>query len=147
MANVNGGQITLTASQSITTAVTGSTLTAISAADYDYLSAVTSVSLGTIFTYGSGGTTAKVWLQTSLDGGTTWIDVISHAYLLATASKVSTITANIAPASQAFAPTDGSLTDNTIIQGVLGDRWRIKWTTTGTYAGGTTFKAYMVARF
>ena len=91
----------------------------------------------TIFTYGSGGTTCKVYIQTSLDGGLTWIDIACHAFTTATASKVSAITENIAPASQAFAPTDGSLTDNTIIQGVLGDLLRAKVISVGTYAATT----------
>ena len=91
-----------------------------------------------IFDYGSGGTTAKVYIQTSLDGGTTWFDVVSHAFATTDANKVSGITTLIAPASQGFAPGDAALTDNTIIQGVLGDRIRVKLVTAGTYAGSTT---------
>lgn len=101
-------------------------------------------SVESIFVYGSGGTTAKVFVQTSFDGGTTWVDLASHAFALATASKVSAVTTGIAPASQAFAPTDGALTDNTIVQGVVGDRIRAKLITAGTYAGGTTVAVWVV---
>ena len=29
------------------------------------------------FSYGSGGTSVNAWLQTSLDGGTTWCDAVA----------------------------------------------------------------------
>jgi hypothetical protein len=99
-----------------------------------------------IFDYGSGGTTAKVFVQTSLDGGTTWIDIISHAFLLADLSKVSAVSTTIAPSSQAFAPSDGALADNTVVNGVLSDRIRVKLVTTGTYAGGTTIAVWASLR-
>jgi len=35
-------------------------------------------------------------------------------------------------------PTDGALTANTAVDGLLGVQWRVKWTTTGTYGAGTT---------
>lgn len=90
-----------------------------------------------IFTYGSGGTTAKCYVQTSFDGGTTWIDIISFAFATASATKVSAVTTMIAPGTQAFSPADGALTDNTVVNGVLGDRVRLKYVTTGTYASTT----------
>jgi hypothetical protein len=98
------------------------------------------------FVYGSGGTTAKFWIQTSLDGGVTWFDIINFAYTTASATKVSSCTAYIAPASQGFAPSDAALADNTIIQGTLGDRLRVKYTTTGTYGGSTTISIYALAK-
>lgn len=94
-----------------------------------------------VFTYGSGGTTANLYVQTSLDWGVTWVDVMNFSFTTASATKISAITTNIAPATQAFSPTDGSLTANTIVQGVLGAQFRTKLTTTGTYAGGTTIAA------
>jgi len=38
-----------------------------------------------MFTYGSGGTSADAWVQTSFDGGLTWADVANFHFLLATA--------------------------------------------------------------
>lgn len=105
---------------------------------------VEGLSVESIFAWGSGGAAEKVFVQTSLDGGTTWIDIVSHAFATAIASKVSAITTGIAPAAQAFTPGDGALTDNTIIQGVLGDRIRVKAVSTGTYAGGTTLTVWVV---
>lgn len=95
------------------------------------------------FDYGSGGTSAKAWVQTSLDNGTTWVDIMSFAFTTADAKKVSSVSTDVAPASQAFAPADGALSDNTVVNGVLGDRLRVKYTTTGTYAGDTTLAVWV----
>lgn len=93
--------------------------------------------LEAIFAYGSGGTTAKAYVQTSFDAGATWVDIACFAFATASASKVSSITGELAPASQAFAPSDGALADNTIVQGVLGDQLRVKLVVAGTYAEST----------
>lgn len=129
--------------KTITTAITApgetqGTMTGLSNADQIVVSGV--------FVYGSGGTTAKAWLQTSFDNGTTWVDVASLAFTTSTATKVSALSANIAPASQAFAPTDGSLTDNTVVNGAIGDRLRVKVITSGTYAGSTTLNVWVTGR-
>jgi len=96
------------------------------------------------FLYGSGGTTAKAWVQTSFDGGATWIDIASFAFTTAALRKVVGLSVNIA-ATHAT-PTDGSLADNTINNGLIGDRLRVKYTTTGTYAGATSLAVTAVAR-
>lgn len=98
-----------------------------------------------IFTYGSAGTTLKVWVQTSLDGGTTWIDIMCLAFTTASAKKVSAVRESIALAA-ATVPTDGALGDDSIVDGLLGDRIRLKYTSTGTYAGSTTIKVVAVTR-
>lgn len=130
-------------SKTITTAIaapgeTQGTLSGMGVADQIVMSSV--------FDYGSGGTTAKAWLQTSLDNGATWVDVASHAFTTADATKVSILSANVAPASQAFAPSDGALADNTVVNGALGDRYRVKVITTGTYGGSTTLNVHVTAR-
>jgi len=86
------------------------------------------------FTYGSSGTTAKLYVQTSLDDGDSWFDIACHAFTTATAKKISAVCRAVAPASQAFAPTDGTLADDTVVNGVLGDRIRVKLVVVGTYA-------------
>jgi len=98
-----------------------------------------------VFVYGSGGTTAKVWVQTSLDGGLTWVDIMNFAFATATVTKFSSINIGIAVAA-AITPTDGTLGDNLIVNGLLGDRIRLKRTTTGTYAGATSLKVTAVPR-
>jgi hypothetical protein len=114
----------------ITTAVTGSVSNVVSVPKHSNISVVAK------FTYGSGGTTVKAWLQTSLDNGATWIDVAAFAFTTASATKVSSLRRSIALAA-AYVPTDGTLTDDTIKDGLLGGLYRVKYTTTGTYAGGT----------
>ncbi len=128
-------------SETITAAVTGVTPDP-SGADFyaDY------VALEAVFVYGSGGTNATVYVQTSFDGGLSWVDVASFQFLLASLKRVSTITTATAPAAQAFTPTDGALAVNTVINGVIGDLWRCKLTTTGVYAGGTSINVYLNGR-
>lgn len=104
------------------------------------------VSFETIFAWGSGGTTAKTFIQTSLDGGLTWFDIANQAFTTAIASKVSAVSTAIAPGTQGVAATDGTLADNTVNNGVLGDRIRAKVITTGTYAGGTTIAVWASVR-
>lgn len=91
------------------------------------------------FDYGSGGTTAKAWVQTSLDGGATWMDIASFAFTTADAVRAYNLTD--AAVTAIATPTDGTLADNTSINGFLGALYRVKVTSTGTYAA-TTLKIY-----
>ena len=97
------------------------------------------------FTYGSGGTKVTAWIQTSLDGGATWFDLICVTFLLASAKKISKVTTTTVVAAS-YAPTDGTLGDDTIKDGLIGDRVRLKQTSTGTYAGGTSLQIDLVSR-
>ena len=89
--------------------------------------------------YGSSGTTAKAWVQTSLDGGDTWLDIACFAFTTATKQRVCNLRANTVVTTLAT-PVDGSLADDTAVDGLLGDRIRVKLTSTGTYAGSTTVR-------
>jgi len=102
------------------------------------LAAMNSLSLQSAFTYGSGGTSVDVYLQTSLDKGITWFDIMNHHLLLATAFKLSSV--NMFPSTPFTAgttPGDGALAANTVLNGILGDRIRAKVVIVGTYAGTT----------
>lgn len=105
----------------ITTAVTGS-LSGIAAA---IEGTVSSVALQAVFTYGSGGTNATAYVQTSIDGGATWIDVACFQFTTSSAKSVGNLSATTA-VTTLFAPTDGSLTANTTKDGVIGPQWRVK---------------------
>ena|SRR3990167_7421038 len=134
-------QLVLLSPLTITTAISATATTPVVAlGGIKYLTAIA------VFTYGSAGTTAKAYVQTSLDGGLSWVDVICFSFTTATATKISSTTVSLAPASQAFAPTDGTLTNDTILQGVLGDRIRLKYVTTGTYADATTLAIYALVK-
>lgn len=102
-------------------------------------------SLQALFNYGSGGTTAKAWVQTSFDGGTTWCDIVNFAFTTAAGTKVGAVSASVAAAAPA-ACTDATLADNTMNNGLIGDRIRLKYTTTGTYGGATNLKVTVVPR-
>jgi hypothetical protein len=102
------------------------------------------LSIESVFVRAAGGTTTKVYIQTSLDGGTTWFDVAQHDFATTTASKLSAVNRCIAPATQAVAPGDGALTADTIVQGILGDRVRAKVAVVGTYTGASSLKVVAV---
>jgi hypothetical protein len=115
----------------ITTAVTGTTGSVFSLdkdAKYLFLEAN--------FVYGSGGTTAKFWVQTRTSGGV-WRDIANFAFTTGSATKWSTINREIA-VTAARTASDAALADDTILDGFLADEIRIKYTTTGTYGGSTT---------
>lgn len=130
----------------LTTAVTGSVIT--DANDVAYLEDFEGMVAATLqlkFAYGSGGTNCKAYVQTSLDQGSTWIDVACATFTTASATKVINLS-GLTPKTTAATPSDGALTDDTCLDGVLGDRWRAKITTTGTYAGSTSLSVRMQAR-
>lgn len=137
---INGRNLALLPSTAITTAVTGSVGTV-----FDNLAGMKYVGAIGVFTYGSGGTTAKFYLQTSFDDGTTYTDIACWSVTTASATKFHVVKSPTAvTANQAIQ--DAALSANTILDGVLGDRLRIKYTTTGTYAGSTTMKIDAVVK-
>lgn len=123
-------------SQQITTALTNEVVKTVTGlTDKDRITLVAQ------FTYGSGGTTAKAYIQTSLDAGSTWYDIACFAFATTTANEYQCVAAGPgATVSASVALTTGSLSDDTAINGLLGDRIRMVVTSTGTYAGGTTLE-------
>jgi len=89
------------------------------------------------FGYGSGGTTVDAWLQTSFDGGVTWTDIANFHFTTAAARFVYNLNSQT-PVTTEYTPTDGSLTANTSKDGILGPQFRVKYSSTGTYAGATS---------
>lgn len=94
-----------------------------------------SVAIQCKFTYGSGGTTFSAWVQTSIDGAT-WIDVYTCAGTTSSVTNVVNLS-SLTPVTAVYVPTDGTLASNTVKDGIVSNWWRVKYTTTGTYAGGT----------
>lgn len=117
----------------ITTAVTNTQV----GSTYTGLGAPAGVSVLANFTYGSGGTNATVYVQTSYDGGSTWWDVQCFQFTTASAVRYQSSRLDIGVLTPAT-PTVGALTANTAINGLLGDQLRFMMTTTGTYAGNTS---------
>lgn len=88
--------------------------------------------------YGSGGTTVNAYLQTSIDGGLTWIDIAQWSLTTAASRTVYVLSAETSIVTP-YAALDGTLGANTARDGILGSTFRVKYVTTGTYAGGTQF--------
>ena len=89
------------------------------------------------FARAAGGTTCDVFVQTSVDNGSTWIDIIQFAFATTTVTKISGVRPYIALAAN-VTPSDGGLSDNTILDGMIGDRLRVKTVVVGTYLGAST---------
>lgn len=116
------------ASLSITTALTDSAQTAI-----EDLDGMTAVTIEANFAWGSGGSTCKAWVQTSFDGGTTWRDIAEFDFTTSTRVAVANLSGLLSKAVTTYA----ALATESVIDGVLGDRLRVKVTSTGTYATTT----------
>lgn len=95
------------------------------------------------FTYGSGGTTASFWVQTSFDGGATWTDICVFSQLLASRNAYFNFNTQT-PITTILAQQDAGLSSDASKDGTLGPLLRVKATTTGTYAGGTTMEIDIV---
>ena len=80
-----------------------------------------------------GGTTAKAWVQVTLDDGQTWLDIACFAFTTSSAVKVINLS-GLTPVTTAITPSDGAMADNTVQDGIHGSAMRVKVTTTGTYS-------------
>ncbi len=85
------------------------------------------------FAWGSGGTTVTAYLQTSLDEGTTAVDVACVVFGVAAETEILNLSA-LTPKTTQVTPSDGALTNDTAVDGILGDRFRVKLVSVGTYA-------------
>ncbi len=111
----------------------------------DGLDGMVAANLQVRMAYGSGGTLVNVYCQVSLDQASTWVDVAN--VLLGTASEVAIINlSGLTPKTSQYNPTDGALADDTAVDGILGDRFRAKIISQGTYAGQTQVSIRLVAR-
>lgn len=104
----------------------------------------TNVELEAEFAYGSGGTTVDAWVQTSLDGQNTWVDVAEFHFTTSATKGVYNLS-SLTPVTTQYAPTTGTLSANTAKDGIVGSYWRVEYTTTGTYAGSTNLTVNMFA--
>jgi hypothetical protein len=127
-------------SETITAAQSASTKTAVAG-----LARAKSLAIQYNFTYGSGGTSFTAWVQTSFDGGTTWVDIANCAGTTSSIRRCYNLTSNTA-VTTIYTPTDGTLTDNTAKDGLIGDQLRVKFTSVGTYAGSTTMVVSVIAK-
>lgn len=132
---VNGSSSDLTiaaASTTICTAVTG-------------LSSAVALLASFHLDYGAGsGGTVRAYLQTTLDS-TTWVDIA--CVLFGTAAKTVILNFSaLTPKLTQVVPTNGTLTDDTAIDGIIGSKIRVKVVSTGVYSGATTLIGRIVVR-
>lgn len=126
--------------ETVTTAQTASTKTAVT-----NIANARSVGLHCNFTYGSGGTSAIVYVQTSFDGGSTWVDIASFDHATTSLRRVYNLTVST-PVTTVYTALDGTITANTAKDGLLGSQLRVKFTSVGTYAGSTTMAVHAVVK-
>jgi hypothetical protein len=125
-------------STTITTAVTAQVTTPLQLREVQGNMAQ-SIGLQGNFTYGSGGTTADAWVQTSFDGGNSWCDVANFHFTLSSKRYFFNLS-SLTPVTTEATPTDGALAANTANDGTIGQLWRVKYSSSGTYAGSTTLR-------
>jgi len=98
------------------------------------LNSMREVTLSARLAYGSGGTTAIAYVQTSFNQGATWVDIARMDFATSGIEKIANLSGST--------PRTSPLTVTSLIaeggnDGVLGDRLRAVVTSTGTYAGST----------
>ena len=82
------------------------------------------------FAYGSGGTTVKAKIQTTFDGGTTWLDVVEFDFATESRLALANVVANSAVAPTTYT----ALSSEGVNAMALGNQLRVTITSTGTYA-------------
>ena len=130
--------ISLLAFDPIAAAVTGSVGSTIN------LGPVQALTLFASFLYGAGGTTVKAWVQTSFDGGATWMDIANFAFTTAAAKRAHHLTAPVN--ATIVTPGDATLGDGLLVNSFLGPLFRVKYTTTGTYSGASSLNIFGYAK-
>ncbi len=109
------------------------------------LEGLTALTFQARLAYGSGGTSVKVYLQTSIDQGVTPIDIACLAFTTAGAVKAINLS-GLTPKTTFVTPTDGTLADDTVVDGIMGDRLRVKVLSVGVYAGSTVASSRAAVR-
>jgi hypothetical protein len=134
-------------SVAITAAVTNQVLTAgvspagVAQSFLDRFEGMDGLAIYVGFTYGSGGATAALKVQTTFDD-VEWIDVARFDFTTASRSAVANLSALLSKAVTTIA----ALGAEGVTDGVLGAKLRAVLTTTGTYAGNTSIKCRIGAR-
>lgn len=132
-------------SRVITEELTGEVITSGVNEYVDNLEGMLSGNFEIRFSYGASGTDCKVYIQTSLDQGDTWIDIMQAKFTTSSGTKVCNLS-GLTAVTSAVTPTDGGMSDNSSIDGILGDRFRVKITSTGIYTTNTSVVVRLNAR-
>jgi hypothetical protein len=88
---------------------------------------------------GSPGSSVDAYVQTSADGGDhSWMDVANFEFTTSSAGPLLFNLSSETPITSQLVTTDGALTANTCISGLLCPLWRVRYVVVGSYAGGTS---------
>lgn len=121
----------------ITTALTDQVITQSSvggaATTYVDISGASSMTVWVNFDQSTSGSTVAAVVQTSLDQGVNWIDIVRFDFTTADRKAHATVGTFAAGAVTTLA----ALGSEGVLNNVLGDRVRAKVTSTGTYASTT----------
>lgn len=122
--------------------ITASSIDSVATSYIGNLSDMKSLTVFANFDFGATGTTVAAIIQTSIDQGATWIDIIRFDFTTADRKAHATVGAFAAGAVTTLAAlgSEGKL-DN-----VLGDRIRAKITSTGIYSSNTSLALRAVVR-
>lgn len=100
---------------------------------YNNLGATEHLIAQATFNYGSGGTSAKFYIQSSLDLKVSWFDVLAFEFEQESSKEVAVATLD---EQKAIAITDGTLNVNQPCK-VMGDVFRVKYIIVGAYVNTT----------
>lgn len=95
----------------------------------------------------AAGDTLDVYLQSSIDGGTTYDDFVHFTQVLGNGGAKKFIARwmrDLAPTAALSAPGDATLAAG-VAQGPVGTTWRVKWVIVSASAPSFTFKVDMSA--
>lgn len=133
MAQLASVQITSAATGTVTDPVTG-------------FGKPAAASITARFSYvASSATSVTGRVQTSIDGGATWWDIAAFQFTTASGNTYANLSGH-KEVNTPVALSDGTLTANTSINGLLGDRFRLKYDSVGTYGAGTTLRVDIETR-
>lgn len=88
-----------------------------------------------------GGTSLIAYIETSIDGGVSWVDIARIDY--ATGSRLAVfgiVSGSLAVATYAALSSEGTRA------GFLGDRLRLRYTSTGTFSAGSQLTVHYAVR-
>lgn len=109
------------------------------------LAAMESLTAQSTFAWGSSGIKITIWIQTSFDGGISWVDVICQTFGAASARKISSVKAATAVAAS-YGPLDKGLADDSVKDGVLGSMLRVAYSTQGAFGSNSILSIYAVVK-
>lgn len=89
-----------------------------------------------VLTYGSGGTSADFYVQTSLNGGGTWVDMANFHYTTSGGASIINLS-SLTPKTTQYTPTNKAISANSSVDGIIGDRLMVSYVIVGSYSTTT----------